>query len=147
MGSVWSDPEDTLAHHRAVARRRIGQLDRLVAAQEARILAANTASGDRSDAKLLITLHRGSDRLKEERVRAHAVLNKIEMALMGHYENEMAHDVAEMSAAIQENRADVEEIEETEIEQMRDAQVQSLITQMSLPEAPDAPLRDPPSQT
>lgn len=148
MGSVWSDPEDTLTYNRAVARRRVGQLDRLIAAQEARILSANTATGDRTDAKLLITLGRGSDRLKEERVRAHAVLNKIEMALMGHYENEIAHDVAEMAEDIHQNRAEVSEpIDETEIEQMRDAQIQSLVTQMSLPEAPDVPIRHPPAQT
>lgn len=148
MGSIWSDPEDTLTYNRAVARRRVGQLDRLIAAQEARILTANTSSGDRTDAKLMITLNRGIDRLKEERIRAHAVLNKIEMALMGHYENEIAHDVAEMAADIQMNRAEDEErIEETEIEQMRDSQIQSMMTQMSLPEAPAGPLRDPPSLT
>ncbi len=136
MGGIFTNPEVELTYNRALARRRIRHLDRLIATQEVRISEAKRAGGDRSDAKLVLTLAKGADRLKEDRVRAHAALNRIEMALMGHYDNEIAHDVRELAEAINENRdvSSEDSITETEIAETQITMAESAV--VAMPEAP-----------
>lgn len=137
MGSAFSDPADTLQMNRTLAKRRVGQLERLIANQEEKLLSIKPALGDRAGAAVTIALTRGLERHKADLVRAHTVLNEIETALTRHYENEITHDVRELANEIRRNQAEESQaVDEAEIDQFMDSQLQGFTLQSSMPEVP-----------
>lgn len=132
MGGVFSDTEYELRVKHAEARMRLRRLDRTIQEQEARLFVAReSATGDRADAKLAVVAQRGLERLKEERARAHALLTDIEVALSGHLENEIAHDVRAMEEEIRGNREAVAlEVSEEEIARAQEAQAEAVAARL-----------------
>jgi hypothetical protein len=147
MGNILSDPEYELRTYARQTRVRIYKLERNIKMQEARIFAARESANDASDAALLIILQRGLEKLKSERVRAYAVLNKIEMGIDAHTENEVLHDVKSMVRDIESNRETEERLGE-----VSDSEIDGMMRDMAgaavyaLPHAPTS-FPDPPSSS
>jgi hypothetical protein len=149
MGNLLSDPEYEMQTYARETRMRLRQLDRMISTQQARIFVAREGASDESDARLLVVLENGLDKLKTERVRAYEILNKIELGISAHTENEVIHDVKSMIQDIETIRDESEfvgKIDTKRVNEMMDQMATASTYALPLPPDPRTPSSHLPSQ-
>lgn len=125
MGNWLSDPIHELQDYGRETHRRIWELDRCIAEQDALIVQARDKAVDEEDAREIAVLEDDLKKFKRERTRALAIKGKIKLAISMHRENDVIHDIRGMMQEIRSSR-----MHESETMDVSDVQVAEVVDQM-----------------